>query len=115
MRRAIDITVSLLVGLALLTPLDCFAANVHPPEAMDCCLKGKCEPTAKTAECCKTGIPDRDQVGPKPTDHRPVLDALSVIAVLRVDSPLLQVSLGEPVKHPPPRLDSISASLPLLI
>jgi hypothetical protein len=115
MRQAVNIAVSLLVGLALLTPLDCFAASEHHPETMDCCLKGKCEPKAKSAECCKTGAPDRDQVGPKPPNHRPVLPALFVVAALPVDSPLLHVSLGEPVNHPPPRLESISASLPLLI
>jgi len=116
MRRAIDITVSVLVALVLLTPLDCFAAKAQRPEAMECCLKGKCEPSAKSAECCKAGVPDRDQVGPQPTDHRPALNVLSVLAVLPLDSPLINhTSLGEPVKHPPPRLDSISSSLPLLI
>jgi hypothetical protein len=44
-----------------------------------------------------------------------VLQPLMVVAVLPVDSPLLHVSLSEPIKHPPPRLDSISGSLPLLI
>ena len=115
MRRAIDITVSVLVALVLVSPLDCFAAKTQRPEAMECCLKGKCEPSAKSAECCKAGVPDRDQVGPQPTDHRPALDVLSVVAVLPVDSPLTHVALGELDKHPPPRLDSISASLPLLI
>ena len=116
MRRAIDIPVSVLLGLVLLTPLDCFAANAQRPEAMACCLKGKCEPNAKSAECCNAGVPDRDQVGPQPTDHRPALDVLPVIAVLPVEPSLINhTSLGEPVKHPPPRLDSISASLPLLI
>jgi hypothetical protein len=43
------------------------------------------------------------------------LDVLSVVAVIPVDSPLLHVGLAEPVNHPPPRLDAISASLPLLI
>jgi len=116
MRRAIDITVSVLLGLALTIPLDCFAAKTQRPEEMQCCLKGKCEPNAKSAECCKASVPDRDQVGPQLTDHRPALDVFSVVAVLPVDSPLINhTSLGEPVKHPPPRLDSISESLPLLI
>jgi hypothetical protein len=44
-----------------------------------------------------------------------VLPALFVVAVLPVDFPFLHVSLGGPIKHPPPRLDFISASLPLLI
>jgi hypothetical protein len=116
MRRALNVGVSLLVGLALLIPLDCFAASDRRPDKMACCLKGKCEPKAKSADCCKTGAPDRDQVGPQPTDHRPALNVLSVVAVLPVDSPLINhTSLGEPVKHPPPKLDSISAGLPLLI
>ena len=116
MRRAIDITVSVLVALVLVSPLDCFAAKTQRPEAMECCLKGKCEPSAKSAECCKVGVPDRDQVGSQPTDHRTALNVLSVVAVLPVDSPLINhTSLGEPFKHPPPRLDSISAGLPLLI
>ena len=116
MRRAIDITVSVLLGLLLVTPLDCFAATTQRPETMKCCVKGKCEPTAKSAECCKAGVPDPDQVGPQPTDHRLPLNILSVVAVLPVDSPLLHhSSLGEPIKHPPPKLDSISANLPLLI
>ena len=115
MRRTIDITVSALLGLVLTIPLDCFAAKTQRPEEMECCLKGKCEPNAKSAECCKVGVPDRDQVGPQPTDHRPALNVLSVVAVLPVDSPLIHVALGELDKHPPPKLDSISASLPLLI
>ena len=115
MRRAIDITVRVLVGVVLLTPLDCFAAKAQRPEAMKCCLKGKCEPNAKSAECCKA-VPDRDQVGPQSAGNRPALSVFSVVAVLSVDSPLIHhPSLGEPVQHPPPKLDSISASLPLLI
>jgi hypothetical protein len=44
-----------------------------------------------------------------------VLKVLSVAAVLPSDSSLIQLNLSEPVRRPPPRLDYISASLPLLI
>ena len=115
MRRTVKVAVSFLVGLALLIPLGCFASSDHRPETMDCCLKGKCEPKAKSADCCKTGVPDRDQIGPKPIDHRPLLPALFIVAFLPVDSAYPHVSLGEAFKHPPPRLDSILAGLPLLI
>ena len=115
MRRAINIAVTVVVGLVLLIPLDCFAANSQRPEAMECCLKGKCEPQAKSADCCKTGVPDRDQLGPNPTDHSTTPNVVLVIAVLPVQSNSFHLDLRESLRHPPPRLDSIPASLPLLI
>jgi len=116
MRRAVQVTFSLLAMLAVTTPLDCFAANVRAPEAMDCCLKAKCGPKANADVCCKSGVPERDLLAPKSTaGHRPALIALFVVGVPSVDPPPDHLGLGECGKHPPPRLELIPTSLPLLI
>jgi len=115
MRRAVQVTFGLLAVFALIRPFDCFAAGPQSREAAQCCLKDKCLPTANADECCKTGVPERDQLAPKSIDHRPVLISLAWAAVLSLDAPLTITNLSNPVKHPPPRLSLISAGLPLLI
>src|SRR5579863_8155547 len=56
MRRGVQIVVSLLAIVLLARPFDCFA-NVRTREAMDCCLRGKCVPSANADDCCKNTIP----------------------------------------------------------
>src|SRR5262245_39957077 len=115
MRRGLQVTFSLLAVLALLGPFDCFATSPRTHEAADCCLKGKCGPKASSDECCKNAAPDRGQLAPESTDHRPALNSLGLVVVFSPSSPLDVSDLSEPVKHPPPRLDLIPSSLPLLI
>jgi len=105
---------SVLVALALLSPLDCFAATPRTREAADCCLQAKCAPKATSDECCKNKAPERDRLGPNSSDHQPAAGPLSLVAVLSLN-PLVIAGLNEPVKHPPPRLELIPSSLPLLI
>jgi hypothetical protein len=56
MRRGVQIVVSLLAIVLLVRPFDCFA-NVRTREAMACCLKGKCVPSANADDCCKNTVP----------------------------------------------------------
>ena len=115
MRRGFQVAFSLLAVFALVKPFDCFAASPRSHEAANCCLKGKCVPKASSDECCKNAVPDQGQLAPKSTHHRPALDALALIVVLSQDPPRALTGLSEPVKHPPPRFQLITASLPLLI
>ncbi len=57
MGRSIKIVVSLVAVLMLLRPFDCFAGGLRTPEAMKCCLKGKCAPSANADDCCKNNVP----------------------------------------------------------
>jgi hypothetical protein len=100
----------------LLSPLTCFAAGAPKRQAEECCLKGKCAPTANSDECCKHTSPDRNQLAPtKAADQSsPLIAVLSVQTGTLIHTSTFQ-SLGELVKHPPPRLDLAVPSLPLLI
>src|SRR5215469_2122389 len=101
MRRAVQVTLSLLVVFALLGPFDCFAASQRSHEAADCCLKGKCVPKARADECCKNAAPDRDLLGPKSTNHRPAAPALALVAVPSQNPPLSVTPVNVSVEHPP--------------
>ena len=82
---------------------------------MECCLKGKCAPTAKSDECCKNTVPDHNQLAPaKSADHSFPLIVFIAVRIPTLVSPTFQ-SLGDPVRHPPPRIESTAPSLPLLI
>lgn len=50
MRRAIHTAIAATAVLLLLRPLDCFGMNL---EALDCCIRGSCLPTATSDDCCK--------------------------------------------------------------
>ena len=116
MHRRIHIIVSLLAVVLLVRPFDCFAASTPHRKEADCCLKGKCAPTAKSDECCRNNAPDSDQfVMSKVADLSSPLIALGAS-----DSPsVMAVStfqgLLDPVRHPPPRAGVTAPSLPLLI
>lgn len=84
-------------------------------QAMECCVKGKCDPTANSDECCKNTVPDRNQLAPaKAADHSSPLIAFIAVCISTFVSPAFQPP-GDLVKHPPPRIESTVLSLPLLI
>src|ERR1019366_9846875 len=115
MRRSFHIAISLMAVLLLLRPFDCFAGSSPRRQAMECCLKGKCAPTAKSDECCKNTVPDHNQLAPaKSADHSFPLIVFIAVRIPTLVSPTFQ-SLGDPVRHPPPRIESTAPSLPLLI
>jgi hypothetical protein len=115
MRRGLHIAISLLVVVLLLRPFDCFAAGTPSRQAADCCLKGKCVPTANSDECCKSTVQDNNQLAPsKAAKHSSPLIALTVVHIPILVSPTFLV-VGDSVSHPPPGIPLASASLPLLI
>jgi hypothetical protein len=116
MYRRIHIIVSLLAVVLLVRPFDCFAACAPDREAADCCLKGKCAPTAKSDECCKNSAPDSDQfVMSKTADQSSPLIALDATDIPSVMAAPTFQGLADPVTHPPPRAGLTAPSLPLLI
>ena len=115
MRRGVHIAISLMAIILLVRPFDCFATGASQ-KAADCCLKGKCAPTAKSDECCKNTVPDGNQlVTPKAADHSFPLAVSTVARVPTLILPLIFGRLIAPVMHPPPRIDATADSLPLLI
>jgi hypothetical protein len=114
MRRGLHIAVSLMVVVLLLRPFDCFAASAPSRKAADCCLKGKCIPTADSDECCKNTVPDNNQLAPsKAAEHSSMLIALTVVQIPILFSPTF-LNAGDAVRHPPPVRLTVP-SLPLLI
>src|SRR5678810_801882 len=114
MRRGFHIAISLTVVVLLLRPFDCFAASAPSRQAADCCLKGKCIPTANSDECCKN-VSDDNQLAPsKGAEHSSPLLALPVVHIPTPASPTFQ-TVGDTVRHPPPGIPLTSPSLPLLI
>jgi hypothetical protein len=98
----------------LLRPLDCFAGGAPRQQAMECCLKGKCAPTASSDECCKNPVPDDNQLARlKAADHSSPLIVITV-RIPALISPIFQ-PLADPVRHPPPDFESTASGLPLLI
>ena len=116
MRRGLHIAISLLTVVLLLRPLDCFAAGVLSREAAECCLKGKCAPKANADECCKHTVPDSNLlVTSTAADHSSPLVAFVAVQIPGLVSSLTLRVLGDPVRHPPPRIELAAPSLPLLI
>ena len=115
MRRGFHIAISLMAVILLIKPLDCFALGNPNPLAADCCLKGKCVPTANSDECCKNPIPDNDQIAPsKVAGHSSPLIALTAVHIPTIVYPISR-AVSDPVSHPPPSIPITSSSLPLLI
>jgi len=115
MRRGIHITISLMAVILLIRPFDCLAVGTPSREAADCCLKGKCVPTANSDECCKNPLPDNDQIAPsKVVGHSSPLIALTAVHIPSLVSPTF-LAVGDPESHPPPGIPLTSPSLPLLI
>ena len=115
MRRGFHIAISLMAVVLLVRPFDCFAATAPSRQAADCCLKGKCVPTANSDGCCKNIVPDDNQLAPsKAAVHSYPLIALTVVHIPNMVSPAF-LAAGDPVSHPPPGVRFTSHSLPLLI
>ena len=117
MRRSIHVVISVLAVVLLVRPFDCFASVKPNSEAMDCCLKGKCAPTAQSDDCCKNNTaPDSGQlVLSKAGDHLVPLMALTA-ATLSLTIPELPVGgFVDLLSHPPPSSSTTARSLPLLI
>jgi hypothetical protein len=116
MRRGFHIAISLMAVVVLLRPFDCFAAGAPSRQAADCCLKGKCAPTADSDGCCKHNAPDSSQlVTSKAADHSSPLIALAADHIPALAFPLTFQALSDRVQHPPPRMELTAPSLPLLI
>jgi hypothetical protein len=114
MHRGIRIIVSLAAVMLLALPFDCFASSTPDPKAMDCCLKGKCAPTAKSDECCKNTTPEGKAIAPA----KAASDSSSVLAqsAVQISLPLPTASsfVTEPLQRPPPA-GLTCRNLPLLI
>src|SRR5437899_12867815 len=104
MRRGIQFAISLLAVLLLLRPFDCFAAGALSQKAADCCVKGKCAPTADSDECCKSAAPDAGQLATsKAPDHSSPLIVFTPAHNPTLISPFSFECLTAPGRHPPPR------------
>src|SRR5437762_3155841 len=116
MRRGVHFAISLIAVILLVRPFDCFANGAPTQKAADCCLKGKCAPTANSDECCKSTIPYAGQlVTSKAADHSAPLITFTATRNPPLISPLTFERLTAPVKHPPPRIGVTADNLPLLI
>jgi hypothetical protein len=116
MRRALHIAVSLILVVLVLRPFECFAAGAPRSHVADCCLKGKCAPTANSDACCKNSVPDRDQFVPsKAAEHLspPIAIVLGSVVTLAPRSTFRD--FVDPARHPPPRIELTAPGLPLLI
>ena len=116
MRRGVHIAISLMAVILLIRPFDCFAASTPSRQAADCCLKGRCVPTANSDECCKNTVPDNNQLAPsKAAEHSSPLIALTVVHIPLLISPTFLAIASDLVRHPPPGFSLTSPGLPLLI
>jgi hypothetical protein len=116
MHRGIKVLIALAVVVLLARPFDCFAAGESSQKVADCCLKGKCVPTANSDECCKNTVPGAGQlVAPKAVDHSSPLIAFTTAGIPIPISHLTFNGPVDPVTHPPPRIGLTVPSLPLLI
>ena len=115
MKRATQIAISVLAIVLLVRPLDCFG-KARTREAMECCLKGKCAPSAKADDCCKNTVPGANHfLNAKAADHSAPVVALAP-ASSSVPLPVLAGERsGELLRHPPPPLLLTALNLPLLI
>ena len=115
MHRSIRVVVSLAAVVLLARPFECFAGNTPDPKTMDCCLKGKCAPTAKSDECCKNNTPESKALATLKTagDSSCFLAHAAVRVSILV--PTAESSfVADPLKHPPPACLT-GLNLPLLI
>jgi hypothetical protein len=115
MRRKVQIVVSLIAMVVLITPLDCLAFGSSPSETAKCCMKGKCAPTAKADDCCRASVPDSSQSVPA-ARARYVSPLICLVpAQLANFFPSLHSDLQfDTVRHPPP-LNRLPYTPPLLI
>ena len=115
MRRKVQIVASMVVMLLLIRPLDCFAFGSAARETAECCMKGKCAPTAKADDCCRASVPDSSQSvpGASACNASPLISVVAVPFANFV--PALRSELYfDAVRHPPP-LNRFPYTPPLLI
>jgi hypothetical protein len=115
MARSVKIVLSLIAVVLLIRPFDCFA-SVRTPEAMQCCLKGKCAPTAKADDCCKNTVPSVNHfVGSKAAGHMAPVFAIAASFMPAAPPALFGQARLDLVRHPPPSGNLNTLNLPLLI
>jgi hypothetical protein len=116
MRRGLQIVIGLLVVLLLVRPFDCFAYGSGTREAMECCIKGKCAPSAKADDCCENTIPDGNHfLGSKAADHSAPVFAITQPFISIPVPPSMGQGSGDLLRHPPPSGNLNARNLPLLI
>ena len=116
MKRGIHIIVSLLAVVMLVHPLDCLASGMRSREAMDCCLKGQCAPTASSDECCKNTVPGGSHfLLSKTGGHLAPVATIPLVPVSLVIPALSAEAADDSVAHPPPLTRLAASNLPLLI
>jgi hypothetical protein len=116
MHRGIKVLIALAVVVLLARPFDCFAAGEPSQKVADCCLKGKCAPTANSDECCKNTLPAAGQlVTSRAVDHSSPLITFTTTGIPILISTLTFDGLVDTVRHPPPRIGLTAPNLPLLI
>lgn len=111
--------VALVAVFLIVRPLDCFGAGAMTQEAMECCLKGKCRPTAMADDdCCKGIVVDGKllaETGTKAVDQQlsVLADVVSefVSSVPGASYISILVSAHSPPSSPP----GTNIKLPLLI
>jgi hypothetical protein len=115
MKRAAQIAISVLAIILLVHPLDCFS-KARTREAMECCLKGKCAPSANADDCCKNTVPSANHfLNAKAADHSaPVIAPVPASTSVPLPAPAGE-RFGELLRHPPPPLSLTALNLPLLI
>jgi len=113
-KRSIQIIANLLAVLLLVTPFDCFASGKASHQAMECCLKGKCGPTAKADTCCKNTVPDGQLAVSKASADTTPLAVVTASAASLLVPPVRPCEVAAALCHPPP--SALTArNLPLLI
>jgi hypothetical protein len=115
MQRGLQISIALAAVVLLTRPFDCFASGEPSQKVADCCLKGKCVPTANSDECCKNTVPSSGQLVTSKADDSSPLIAFTAAHISTLISPATFERLVASVRHPPPRVGVNADSLPLLI
>lgn len=115
MRRGVQIVVSVLAIVLLVHPFDCFA-TARTRDAMDCCLKGKCAPSANADDCCKNTSPTSNHVlASKAAGHWTPMLTLGVPSVsASFPLPAARFSVDSFRRAPPPP-NLTTLNRPLLI
>src|SRR5215467_6055316 len=116
MKQGIHFVVSLLAVILLVRPFDCFASGLRDRDAMDCCLKGKCAPTAKSDDCCKNTVPGDSHLLPSQAANHSAGTFAIARDTVSIPPPAFtdQGSIAS-LRHPPPSSNLTMRNLPLLI
>lgn len=115
MNRAGHIAVALVAVILLVRPFDCFSGGRFDHKAMDCCKKGRCNPS-NPDKCCRASVPDGNQlVTSKATDDSPPVFDVVMAEVPTITSHALLNSIPVEVHPPPGSPPDFRLNLPLLI